>query len=60
VFCVLIKRPVKFEDVSTFLTIRTSNNIEFNKNSKLAGGLNIALEPYGVQLRQERSLFLLL
>jgi len=44
----LIKHPDKFEGILTFLTTRTSNNIEFNKNLQLGGGLTVALEPYGV------------
>jgi len=56
----LIKCLVKFEDISTFLTTKTSNDIKFNKNLQLGGGLTVAPEPYDVRIRRERSLFLLL
>jgi len=41
---VLIKSHVKFEDIPTFLTTRTSNGIKFNKNLQVGGGLTVALE----------------
>jgi len=60
VFSVLVKRPIKFEDILTFLTTRTSNDIEFNKNLQVGGGMTVALESYDVWIRQEWNLFLFL
>jgi len=56
----LIKGPVKFEDIPTFLTTRINIDIKFNKNLQFGGRLTVALKPYGVQLGQMKSLFLLL